>query len=59
MAGTPTTVLSVSASPTGPVPGGQVTLSFNIASAIDLYAYQFSVNFNPVVLQAVARKGRF
>jgi hypothetical protein len=47
-------VLSFTASPANPAPGGQVTLSFNIAAAVDLYAYQFSVNFNPAVLRAVS-----
>lgn len=47
-------VLSVTASPTTPVPGGQVTVNVNISGISDLFAYQFALEFNPSFLQGVS-----
>lgn len=45
-------VLSVSASPNPAVRGSTVDLSVLIADVSDLYAYQFSLSFDPAVLRA-------
>lgn len=47
-------VVSLAASPNPVVPGGNVQVNVLISGAIDLYAYQFSLLFNPAVLQASA-----
>lgn len=44
-------VLSTSATPVPAVKGHSVDLDVRIADISDLYAYQFSFNFNPAVLQ--------
>lgn len=44
-------VLSTSATPAPAVKGHTVDLDVRVADISDLYAYQFSFNFNPAVLQ--------
>lgn len=47
-------VLSLEVSPNPAAPGGNVQVNVLISSAIDVYTYQFSLLFNPAVLQASA-----
>jgi opacity protein-like surface antigen len=47
-------VLSVSASPSPVAQGSSVSLSVLIADVIDLYGFQFSLSFNPALLQATS-----
>lgn len=46
--------LSVAVAPNPAVPGSTVAVEVRIADVADLYAYQFSLAFNPAVLQASA-----
>lgn len=46
-------VLSFSASPSPVVQGSPVVVDINIANVVDLYSYQFTINFNPSLLQAI------
>ena len=46
-------VLSITATPSPAVLGSSVGLDIVITGVIDLYAYQFSLAFNPTMLQAV------
>jgi Cohesin domain len=49
----PAAAQTVSVNATGPaVPGSSVTLQVLINGIVDLYAFQFSLSFNPAVLQA-------
>ena len=45
-------VISLSVSPNPAAVGNTVLVNVNISGAVDLYAYQFSLLFNPAVLQA-------
>jgi hypothetical protein len=47
-------VLSLAVNPNPVAPGGNVQVNVLISGAVDLYAYQFSLLFNPAVLQASA-----
>jgi hypothetical protein len=47
-------VLSITATPDPAVQGSPLALDVKIAGAIDLYAYQFTLSFNPAVLQATS-----
>lgn len=47
-------VVSLAVNPNPVAPGGNVQVNVLISGAIDLYAYQFSLLFNPAVLQASA-----
>jgi hypothetical protein len=46
-------ILSITATPSPAVSGSQVTLNVRISGVVDLFAWQFSLAFNPAVLQAV------
>lgn len=48
------TVVSIDASPNPAIVGSTVDLSVLIDGASDLYAYQFSLSFDPAVLRATA-----
>lgn len=45
-------VLSITASPASAVVGAPLALDVRITDIVDLYAFQFSLSFNPAVLQA-------
>jgi len=47
-------VLSPVATPSPAVVGSPVTVAVTLASVVDLYAYQFSLAFDPTVLQATS-----
>lgn len=48
------TTVSVAATPSPADVGSPVFVSVQIADAVDLYGWQFSLNFNPSLLQAVS-----
>ncbi|MEO5734585.1 MAG: cohesin domain-containing protein [Rubrivivax sp.] len=53
-------VLSITASPATAVVGSPLALDVRITDIVDLYAFQFSLAFNPAVLQAMpATEGPF
>jgi hypothetical protein len=47
-------VVSIAATPDPAVTGTPLALTVKIAGAVDLYTYQFSLAFNPAVLQATS-----
>ena len=49
-----TPVLSITATPDPGISGSQVTLNVRITGVVDLFAWQFSLAFNPAVMQAVS-----
>ena len=48
------TVISLNVSPTPAGVGNTVLVNVNISGAVDVYGYQFSLLFNPAVLQATS-----
>ncbi len=51
-AGVGPTTLSLTATPSPAIQGSSVAVDVVISDVVDLYAYQFSLSFNPSVLQA-------